>query len=550
MKKLSIAIWASIFLCASMLMAQNSADNREPIAEIFVGYSGYNSGLNVPGVPTGLTSGFSVQAIANPVHTGSVVMDVNCHTGTPSKSCGVSFGGRYQHPLHNLHPFAGGGLGLQYFEPKGLGGQIFPAFNANAGLDVRLTQRISIRPIEIAYVGSFYNLKSATNSTSTQSTGLNGVRFETGILFDILRAPVLIARAKCSVDAAEVEAGTKVRVAVLAEGYRSNKLKYSYQCTGIETPGSESSVLVDTTGVQPGKYVVSATVSERRKSKKSQDSGCNVEFWVKEPAPPQIVVSTDKELLRPGESAIISVKGSSPDNRPITYNCATDAGKITGQIPTFNLDTSGLSDTNIVVNCTAKDDRGLQSEGKVMVRLESPQQAPSPAPAPSPKASEELAKPVKFSTLQFVRYVKLPSRVDNQAKAELDRFADALQAAPTAKAIIIGNQSAAESKQNKALEMASQRAVNVKDYLQHEKGIDSQRLQLRVSHNHSQTVELWIIPNGAEFIKNGLSTVDEEKIKAIPHVPLRSRSVKKTAPVHHATEHPVVKETTQGAAKQ
>jgi outer membrane protein OmpA-like peptidoglycan-associated protein len=568
MKKLSIAIWAPVLLCASMLMAQNSADTREPIAEIFAGYSGYNSGFNVTGVPAGLTSGFSVQAIANPEHRGSVVVDFSCHAGTPGKACGVIIGGRYQRPLHNLHPFAGGGIGLQYFEPKGLGGQIFPAFNANAGLDVRLTPRISVRPIEIAYIGSFYDLKSTSGSSTSQSTGLNGARFQAGILFDILRAPVLVARAKCSVDAAEVEAGAKVRVTVLAEGYRSDKLSYSYHCPGIETPGSESSVVVDTTGAQPGKYVVSATVSERRKYKKSQDTGCDVEFMVREPAPPQIVVSTDKELLRPGESATISVKGSSSDNRPLTYTCAADAGKLTGNSPEYSLDSTGLTDTNINVTCKVKDDRGLQSEGKVVVRLESPQSAPAPAPesapapasesaqtkapasAPSPKASEELAKPVKFSTLQFVRYVQLPSRVDNQAKAELDRFADALLAAPTAKAFIIGKQSETESRQYKALQMASQRAVNVKDYLQHAKGIDPQRLQLRVSQDHSKTVELWIVPNGADLNKNGLSPVDEEKIKAIPHVPLRSRTVKKPAPEGHAAAHPAAKGASQDTAKK
>ncbi len=77
-----------------------------------------------------------------------------------------------------------------------------------------------------------------------------------------------------------------------------------------------------------------------------------------------------------------------------------------------------------------------------------------------------------------------PTRLDNVAKAMLDRYADALAANSNGRGFIVGYENAAEHSSNrrpkgKRLDRATQRAMNTKAYLVEEKGIDPRRIELR-----------------------------------------------------------------------
>jgi outer membrane protein OmpA-like peptidoglycan-associated protein len=104
--------------------------------------------------------------------------------------------------------------------------------------------------------------------------------------------------------------------------------------------------------------------------------------------------------------------------------------------------------------------------------------------------------------LNFSIDKKRPTRVDNAAKAMLDRYADALAADPNSTAVIVGYDNGAErvSKgHRKALpaRVAALRAMNTKAYLVEEKGIDPRRIELRTATENAQQVILWIVPAGA-----------------------------------------------------
>jgi hypothetical protein len=79
-----------------------------------------------------------------------------------------------------------------------------------------------------------------------------------------------------------------------------------------------------------------------------------------------------------------------------------------------------------------------------------------------------------------------------------------------------------------AEELAAQRAVNTKEYLVTDKGIDASRIQVKTGTAGQNEVEDYLVPAGANFDADvpGTSPVDENSIKAQPR-----------NPVHHHHHH-------------
>jgi hypothetical protein len=125
--------------------------------------------------------------------------------------------------------------------------------------------------------------------------------------------------------------------------------------------------------------------------------------------------------------------------------------------------------------------------------------------------------------------------VDNEAKACLDEVALDLQKQADAKVVVVGNADTKERartereeklalkfKHMKAEDLAAERAVNVKDYLVTEKGIDPARISVMTSTADGQNVLDYLVPAGANFLSDvaGTTKVDETAVKAQPRKPL------------------------------
>ena len=85
----------------------------------------------------------------------------------------------------------------------------------------------------------------------------------------------------------------------------------------------------------------------------------------------------------------------------------------------------------------------------------------------------------------------VPARVDNEAKACLDDVALNLQQQTDATAVVVGE---AASDERHADTLAAQRAVNTKDYLVTEKGIDASRISVRTGTQGNKEVENYLVP--------------------------------------------------------
>ena len=80
-------------------------------------------------------------------------------------------------------------------------------------------------------------------------------------------------------------------------------------------------------------------------------------------------------------------------------------------------------------------------------------------------------------------------------------------------------------------EFAAQRAVNAKDYLVTEQGIDASRISAATGTTDGQTEENYLVPAGATFSTDvtGTTPVDETAVKPQARKPLAERHSSKKA---------------------
>jgi hypothetical protein len=504
---LSLMLVISFALCVPSLVSAQLQD--APKVEVFGGYSFYHPGGKINGFNTkDLNEGWAGQFTYNLSHWAGIAVDGNGHYGKGAGTAhSIAIGPQFKLRTEHAVPFVEAMLGVQHYSPKQLPSQNAAVFFAGAGLEYKVTPRFSIRPIQADYVNYFYNKLLPAG----ESNMLNGVRLQAGLLFNFgLPTPEGKVSAACSAEPQAIDAGAPVKIIASPAGFLPKRtLAYSYSSTGGKVTGDTATASVDTTGLAPGSYTVTAKIVDNGRGTHQQTASCQSAFSVNEPPkhPPVLSVSADPTSLKSGDAATITATGSSPDNRPLTYNCTATAGRLTGNGPSYTLDTAGVPDSTVSVNCTVSDDRNLTASGNTSVKVN--------VPPPPPTAKD-------FGNIEFKHDAKRPTRVDNEAKGELDRYADALAAAPDSKGVVVGYAMAAENTPKKGSKktpnFAAERAVNTKDYLTKEKGVDAARIEPRTGTGEDQKTELWIVPAGATFAAEGTQVVDESKVKAIPRV--------------------------------
>ena len=227
--------------------------------------------------------------------------------------------------------------------------------------------------------------------------------------------------------------------------------------------------------------------------------------------PPTVSCSVNPTTLpSSGGTATVSAQGVSPQNRPLTYTYSSSAGQISGTGNSATINTAGAPAGPITITCNVQDDKGQTASSTTTVTVEAP---PPPPPAPTVK---------QLCSINFERDTRRPARVDNEAKACLDDVALNLQQQADASAVVVGE---AATTERRADTLAAQRAVNAKDYLVKEKGIDASRISVRTGTQGNKEVEDYLVPSGANFDHDvqGTTAVDENAVKVQPRTPARRR---------------------------
>ena len=94
-------------------------------------------------------------------------------------------------------------------------------------------------------------------------------------------------------------------------------------------------------------------------------------------------------------------------------------------------------------------------------------------------------------------------RVDNEAKACLDDIALQLERDSTGRLVIVAGYSPDEKPK-----AAGERARNVREYLVADKGIDRERIDLRVGTSGNRSAATVFVPAGATYDAGGSTAVE------------------------------------------
>ena len=100
-----------------------------------------------------------------------------------------------------------------------------------------------------------------------------------------------------------------------------------------------------------------------------------------------------------------------------------------------------------------------------------------------------------------------------RGKACLDDLALNLQSSTDAKLYLTGNSASTEKR---GARLAAERAVNTKDYLVKEKGIDASRIVVYTGTAGGKTVTTTLVPAGADTSSLTGTAVDEGTVMAQP----------------------------------
>jgi hypothetical protein len=226
-----------------------------------------------------------------------------------------------------------------------------------------------------------------------------------------------------------------------------------------------------------------------------------------------------------GDPSVITAAGLSPQSRPLTYSYSSSAGSISGSTSTATLSTTGAAPgSTISVTCNVVDDKGQTASQQTTVTVES-------VPAVTPKMQS-------LCTITFDKDKKRPTRVDNEAKACLDDIALSAQRDSTAKLAIVGNSEPVkvigkstpkkeELASKETVKKAAERAVNEKEYLVVDKGLDASRISVYTGTAGTNTSATTIIPAGATLDSTGFTPVDETAVKAVPRKAIGAKKSKK-----------------------
>ena len=389
-------------LCTLAIVAA-AQEPPAPKWELYGGYSFFDPGANVHGQLPGALLPLSSRLESNPRGAGaSVTYNFNSwfgltldtstdwgsgEVGLPKRIddaafANISFGPKITFRHHRLSPFVEALVGDHRLTPDAFYDVDKLGLLVGGGLDINLSRHVALRLIRADYVVSNYRF----GPPSVASTDIRGLRAQSGLVFMFGGgAPPAPPTVSCSLQPTEVFAGEQVSATARGANFSPKRaIKFDWNGTGVKVSGSGDTVFIETVGLPPGSYGVTAHLSD---GSKNGSASCSARFSVKEAHPPVIACSADPASVQTGGTSTINSRASSPDGRRLTYSYSASAGDISGSGPTATLNTRDVAPGQITITCNVNDDRNppLAASSATTVSVEAP---PPAAPAPEIKQLE------------------------------------------------------------------------------------------------------------------------------------------------------------------
>jgi hypothetical protein len=520
--------------CALCLLATFAvAQNNQPKDEIFGGYSwlapnGYGDfNFKVNDIVDGFNA--SNTYYLPRFNNLGFVMDGSGHfnggmtpnpgtDGNHGTGVGFALGGlQYKYHASPVSPFVHALVGAANISPDCCGGTRWNfAGGGGGGLDLSIGTRVSIRMVQFDYIYTNYDQKAL----SSHGTVWNDIRLSAGLVLNLgsYYTPPLSCTA--SVTPSEVWSGDPAKVSATGTNFNpKHTLTYGWTANGGKlSDASTQTATVDTTGMAPGSFSATATITDS-KMKKMNSATCATNFTIKQPQPPQVSCSANPTTIAIGEPATVTMTATDPQGWPMTYSWSSTGGQLSGSGTSATVTATNADAGNtITATGTATTTRsGLSSSCTAQVNV---------PPVVKCVNIED------WGECTFEKNPKKPWRVDNDCKDTLDKLSLRLQQMPNGKLNVVGYTDEKEVVKEQTL--GSQRSVNVKYYLTTDgpNKVDAGRVQPRAGGTKGKATHFYFVPEGnlcSGQLEEG-TVVDETQVQGQSRsAPAPKKKAKKAA---------------------
>ncbi len=177
----------------------------------------------------------------------------------------------------------------------------------------------------------------------------------------------------CAVANATIKQDETTAVRANAVDPDGDKLTYSWSTTGGKISGTDSTATFDATGVAPGKYTVTVTVSDGK-----HQASCSSEITViKKNLAPTVTCAPESSTVVIGDSSTIRATASDPNNDPLTYTWTINGQRVASAGPELMFGSEGREPGNYTVTVTVSDGELTATCSSTVTVQEKPNRPPT-----------------------------------------------------------------------------------------------------------------------------------------------------------------------------
>jgi outer membrane protein OmpA-like peptidoglycan-associated protein len=170
---------------------------------------------------------------------------------------------------------------------------------------------------------------------------------------------------ECAVDRATVTEGDSATVRVTVMDEDDDTLSVNWRTSGGRLTQQENAAVFDSTGLEPGRYTVTAEVSDG-----TSTATCTSDITVeKRKLPPTVTCQPGTTTIIEGESATLRAQASDPNNDPLTYTWTVDGQAVPNDQPEFVFGSTGRTIGAHTVRVTVTDVDGMTASCEFTVTI-------------------------------------------------------------------------------------------------------------------------------------------------------------------------------------